>query len=298
MHVDVHVVVGALTGEVTQGQHRTLRAVAPLTALERQDVTSAHVPDQGLVVGCRHRQVGHHLAVLEHDDPVGNARELAHPVTDVQHPATRRDMTVHELEEQLGLGVGQDGRRLVEDEQPRVLVQRASDERELLLTEAEQVHPPLQQPDRQIEGLEQVTSLIAHGGPAEIPGPTTDLSTHEDVLEDGELREERRLLMHHCHAETDCLARRRGGVRLSLEGHDAAVRAHHAGQHLHQGRLACAVLSHDNDPFTCMDLDVDVLQRLGRPKRQGQALSAEQQLGQSLLRGRCLRVGVGHRLDQ
>ena len=126
------------------------------------------MPDDRLLVGVGDRKVGNDLTVFENNHPIGHARKLADPVADVQHPSATSHVIIDQGEKQLCLIVGEDRRRLVEDQQAGLLMKGTRDECELLLTKAQTVHPLTKEPQRKAQLREKVSSLGTHRRPSQI----------------------------------------------------------------------------------------------------------------------------------
>jgi hypothetical protein len=79
------------------------------------------------------------------------------------------------------------------------------------------------------------------------------------VLGDAEVGAERQFLEHAAYAE---LQRARHGIaRLSVAAHRdlSAIRPQRAGHHMHERRLAGAVVADQPDAFACADVEVDAV---------------------------------------
>ena len=98
----------------------------------------------------------------------------------------------------------------------------------------------------------------------------------EDVLGDGQVREQPRLLVDHGDAEGASLGRDRGSGPSAPSRRDGpAVRLMDAGQDLDQRALAGAVLADERVDLAGDEVERDVVERLGR----GEALGDPAQLG-------------------
>ena len=76
-------------------------------------------------------------AVAHDRDPIGDAGDFLQPVRDVDHADAARPEVVDDREEMFGLGRGQGGGRLVEDEDARLGGERLGDGDQLALAEAQ-----------------------------------------------------------------------------------------------------------------------------------------------------------------
>ena len=90
-----------------------------------------------------------------------------------------------------------------------------------------------------------------------------DLAVGEDVFRDREVAEQVQLLEHHA----DAVGHRVGGVReddrLAVEQDPSGRRPLDAGDHLHQGRLAGAVLADQHVDRAAAHLEIGLLHRDG-----------------------------------
>ena len=84
---------------------------------------------------------------------------------DVDHADAARAQALEDAEERLDLGVGERGRRLVEDEDARLLRERLGDLDELLLADAE-VADGRARVERQVQLVEQLLRAAVELFPA------------------------------------------------------------------------------------------------------------------------------------
>jgi hypothetical protein len=93
------------------------------------------------------------------------------------------------------------------------------------------------------------------------------LDAQQDVLHDRQVRREGELLVDHRHPGRPAVGGRARGVRLRAEAHRAGVRPHRAGEDLHQGALARAVLADQRVHLAGPHRQVDAVQRDRRAER-------------------------------
>jgi hypothetical protein len=161
-----------------------------------------------------------------------------------------------------GVVVVERGGRLVEDQQPDLLAQRLRDLHELLLADADvehRRHGVLPQPDP----FQQLGGLVVGAVPVDEPAGGL-LVAQEDVLGDRELAAQRQLLVDDHDPALLAVANARERARLTLEDDLALVGAVRVdpGEHLHQRRLAGAVLPADRVDLAPTHGQGDVLERL------------------------------------
>ena len=120
---------------------------------------------------------------------------------------------------------------------------------------------------RHAEALEDRVRLRAHGAAIDAPARKERLPPDEDVLDHGQVGEQRRLLVDDCDPRLD------GGSRAAQRDLDAvdeqppAVRGVDAGEDLDQRRLASAVLAHERVRLAGVEVDRDVLEGMDRAER-------------------------------
>ena len=81
--------------------------------------------------------------------------------------------------------------------------------------------------------------------------------TEDDVLGHGERRDEHEVLVHHTYAEPNGVGRARDLDRLAVEAHLARVGAGEPVDHVHQRRLAGAVLAQEGVNLAPADGQID-----------------------------------------
>ena len=200
------------------------------------------------------------VAVAHDRDLVADPEELVDPVGDVDHRDARVGQAPHDAEEDVDLGVGEDRRRLVEDEHLGVAGERLGDGDLLLLGDGQVAHRPGRVALREAEQAEQLEDLLVLPGPVD-PAARDDLAADEDVLGDGQLGEELRLLVDGLDAVGHRLLGGGEVHRGALEGHRPRVGRLGAGDDLDQRRLAGAVLADDGVDGARQDLELGVPDR-------------------------------------
>ena len=212
-----------LPGATERVEHERRRAVGDLAVrpLVGQDPADHELGDLA------HRQLADRvradrLPVAHDGDLVGDAEQLVEPVGDVDDGDARRGQPADDREQHLDLGVGQDRRRLVQDEHGRLAGQRLGDRHLLLLGDRERADRHRGVAGGQAEQLEQLDDLGVLLGPGD-PAAPADLPAGEDVLRDRELGEQLRLLVHGRDAQGHGVAGRADRDRPALELDRAGV---------------------------------------------------------------------------
>ncbi len=236
----------------------------PALGKELRHLAAHHEMRHADRVECRGGPRRHHPAVTQHRDPVRDGRNLRQAMGNIEDRDAARLQAADDGEERLGLDGRERRRRLVEDDDAVVHLERAGDLHELPLRDRKPRHGPawLELRPERPHGLRgpAVHGAVVHHEPA------PDLPPHEDVAGHREVgRQQDFLVDQHDPAslgvdrpgETDRFARDRDG---------AAGRREMAGQQLHQSRLAGAVLSDDGMHFAGHQVERDVAQHLDWPE--------------------------------
>ena len=218
-----------------------------------------HGADGGRAVG----ELRHALPVAQHDDPIGDPPNLLHAVRDVDDADTLGAQLAHLLEQRLGFGAPERGGGLVEDEQPGVERQRLGDLDELLLGRGQALHLARRR-QVQVEPRQLFLGAPHHGGAvhaAALHRPAAD----EDILRDGELRQELHLLVDQHQPLVDRLARGGRGIGLPQPGHGSFGRRPRSRDDAGQGGLAGAILPEQRHDLAGVDVEVHLAQDLQGP---------------------------------
>ena len=229
-------------------------------------IVVAHVPVRHQTDQLRHGNVhdiprGHVASVAEDGHALPDAKHLLHPVRDVHHGHAACGQASDRVEQLPDLALAQGGRRLVHDEDARLVGQRPCDLDHLLLREPEAAHAGI--------GIQRYTQigeysrcLTPHPRPVEHAGPPGRGLAQEDVLRHGEVWNETELLIDRADAELSRPVRIAEIGRTAVEEDLASVPAHGTAEDLHQRGLAGAVLAEERMHFAGAHLQGGVGQRL------------------------------------
>ena len=157
--------------------------------------------------------------------------------------APLRAQGLDDVEQPLDLDRGQRGGRLVHDQHPRVERQRLGDLDDLLVGDR-QPAGGAGRVQGDAETGEDRAGVALHRPPVDAPPTAERLAADEDVLGDGEVGEQRRLLVDD--RDAGGLGRRPGrenSTGAAVDGERAAVGPVHPAEDLDQRRLAGAVLA-------------------------------------------------------
>ncbi len=179
---------------------------------------------------------------------------LAEAVGDEERRAAALLLAPHHVEDALGEVGRERGGDLVQDQQLRVARERAR-EVEHPQQRQRQVGGLLAEVDLEVE-LAQVTPHLGDGRPGQA-----------QVLRDGQVGHERRILEDGREADPRRLCRRGDAALLAVDADRATVRPDHAGEHLHERALAGAVRTEQGVHLPGLD------DERGRPQRDDRAVA-------------------------
>ena len=239
-------------------QHR----LAGLALALREDLRKRpadHGVDQAFLVEFGNWPRQHAAPILEHDDLVGDGMDFLEPVGDIEDGRAGGGKAAHLVEQPGGFGGGDHRGRLVEDQDFRFGDERLGNFDDLLARDAERAD--------QRAGIDLGEAEIGkHArGDAVRLGPVDDEreparrhAPEQHILRDAEMRQQRLFLVDRADAERHRIGRAGDRHRLAVEQDFAAVGTGCARQHLHQRRLARAVLAAQRQHPARRDLEGDV----------------------------------------
>jgi hypothetical protein len=200
-----------------------------------------------------------------------------------QHRVPARAQGLDDAEQPVDLSAGEGSGRLVHDDHARVRGQRLDDLDELLIGDRQPAGEPVGvEPDAEL--VEDGGRLAPHLSTVDPAEPLERLRADEDVLGDGEVGKERRLLED----DRDPGRLRLLGVvedgLLAVEHEPPRVRPVDAGEDLDERGLPGAVLADQPVHLARVELDVAVLERVHGAEALLCVLEDEQGL----------RMGCGH----
>ncbi len=223
-------------------------------------------------------------AVAENRDSLAECEDLFEPVGDEEHGDAGLVQRGGHLEEAVDLDGRERGRRLVHDDDSGIERQGLGDLDQLLLGDREAERDPVEvEPDA--EPLEDRLGLSMHCGGVDPATGAQRLAADEDVLDDREVGEERRLLVDDGDPAVARVGRAGQGDLDAVDEQLPAVRRVHAGEDLHERRFAGSVLADESVSLARVEIDRDVVERADRPESLGCVLERED----GHLRRRCRR---------
>ncbi len=217
-----------------------------------------HHPDQALSRDFADVAGIHQSAVAQDGHPLRQLEHLGKAVADVDNRHSALVQAADECEEAVRLLLPQRRSRLVEDEQFRVREQRAGDLQKLALGHAEGRNRAIQR-ERHIQlgqhGLGAPPHLAPGNQPQRPAGPVAD----EQILQGAQGMKQVRVLRHHRDAEAPGVLGGELGDGLTGDLQGPAIRGDLSGDHLHERRLARAVLADERMQFSGADTQRDVV---------------------------------------
>src|SRR5207249_8821680 len=201
----------------------------------------------------------------DHGDAIRDLEDLVELVADEDDARALRAKLPEHAEDLARLLRREDGGRLVEDEDPRVAVDRLEDLNALLLADGELIDAG-RGLDIEPQLLREQPDPLRRLGEVEDLADANDLLSENDVLGDREDRDQHEVLVHHADPACD----RVGGVAdrhgPAVDADLAFVRRDEAVEDVHERRLARAVLAEQRVDLAFAEVEVDrvVRERPGR----------------------------------
>ena len=199
------------------------------------------------------------IATIADDaDAIGDGEDFLQAVRDVDDRQPLVPQSAQEGEEALRLSRTEGGVRLIHDDDLGLLLQRARNLDQLLLGDRELANfGPRVERDGHLR--QDLFRSGHHLTLVEQPRSERRLTIGEDVAGDREMGEEIELLKDDADPEPAGMEGIGDDDRFAAQHQRAAVRLVDAGQHLHDGRLAGAVLPHHGVDLAAADAEGDVV---------------------------------------
>ena len=228
-----------------------------------RDVASDHVTDdlrvgQGVRGPCPDRP-----AIAQDGEVVGDGPDLLQEVADVDDGDALAAKPADEGEETLDVLARQAARRLVHQHHACVGGDGPTDLHHLPGRNRQTGHAAVRMQLGVVERLEHARRF-GPGGDAVVATRPPWLAAEEDVLRDGQVITERQLLMDERHSRQPGLERPIRLVGRPAHRHRAGVGPKAAGDDVHEGALARAVLADEGVDPPGPDLQRDAVERPGR----------------------------------
>ena len=214
------------------------------------------------------------LAVAEDRDALAEREDLLEPVRDEEDGDAGLVQRSGDLEEPVDLDRGERRGRLVHHDDSGVEREGLGDLDQLLLGDREAERDPVEvEPDA--EPLEDRLGLRVHRREVDAPPGAKRLAADEDVLDDREVGEERRLLVDHRDPGVASVGRAAQRDLDPVDEQLPAVRRVHAGEDLHERRLAGPVLADEGMSLARVEVDRDVVEGADRAESLRRVLERE-----------------------
>src|SRR5207245_2075825 len=192
----------------------------------------------------------------DHGDAIRDLEDLVELVADEDDARALRAKLPEHAEDLARLLRREDGGWLVEDEDPRVAVDRLKDLNALLLADGELIDAG-RGLDIEPQLLREQQDPLRRLGEVEDLADANDLLSENDVLGDREDRDQHEVLVHHADPACD----RVGGVAdrhgPAVDADLAFVRRDEAVEDVHERRLARAVLAEQRVDLAFAEVEVD-----------------------------------------
>ena len=181
-------IVNARTAEVIHLQADLTRCFIQTRILIFQ-LTSHHHFDERIFGQRRHFALGNKLPVAEDGDVIANLEDLFHAVRNIDNPTTLRFQLADNAEQGFGFGISESVGRLIHDDDFGFKAQHLRDFHHLLIADGELAYQTVAL-KAQVQLREQLVRFGVHGFPVDFAKPVHKLTAEEDVLRNGELRDQ------------------------------------------------------------------------------------------------------------
>ena len=190
---------------------------------------------------------------------IGESDDFVQAVRRVDDRNARLRELPHDLEQGLAFRGRERGRRLVHDQNPRVQRQRLGDFDQLLFADPELGDATLRV-NLDAEPLQERARGLDDAPVVDEGAEDQRLAAKEDVLGRGQFGNQVQFLVDDRDAGALGVLNAREANRRALDPDLAVIVDVHAGEDLHQGRFARAVLTHEGVDFAAPQVEVDVAQ--------------------------------------
>jgi len=215
-------------------------------------------------------------AVAEDREPVGHRPDLLQKMADVDDADARVAERADHLEQHVRIGLRETRGRLVHDDHVGLGGQRPGHLHQLLGADREVADPRPRADVAMVQQPQRLFNLAAHVAAAdEAEGRRFD--AQEDVFLDREVGRQAQFLVDHRDAGGAGVERPARRVRPALQDHAPGVGLKGAGEDLHEGALAGAVLADEGVDLAGANVEVHLNQRPGRAEGLGDADHAKRE---------------------
>ena len=215
---------------------------------DSRELAASHHPDERGAIDAGALAGFDRLPIAEDGDAIGNREDLLETMRDIDDAAAVRLEQPDDREQALDFAFGQRGRRLVHDDDLRVGADGLGDLDDLLLGHAERFDEA-RRIDRGADPAEELRRPALTCRPVQPPPRAAGFERHRDVLCDGQVGEERRLLVDGGDAERAGAAGIHRRHDVAVDDELAAIRRLGAGDDLDEGGFPRAVLTDEGVHF-------------------------------------------------
>ena len=222
---------------------------------------AGHELGQVRLANALRREDADKLAVSQHGDARGDFEHLRQPMADEDNGDPLQGKSADDVEKPLGFRPGERGSRLVHEDHASVVDQRAGYRHDLPLRNRKRAEPRI---DVNVgsEPRQDVTGGSPYGLVIDETRCVAEHGLDADILSDGHLGEEGKILPDDLNAGCARHCRRHGADEVTGNGEMSAGRGLiDAGDDFDQRALAAAVLASDALHLAGQDLEADAVQR-------------------------------------
>src|SRR6185312_14928836 len=216
--------------------------------------------------------------LAKHDDAVGDLEGVQHVVGDDDGGNAARPHLLDQLEAAVGLADAEGGEGLVEQYELAAPMNEAAQLDRLALAAAQILHRRGDRRDLGADLAQGPLGFLAHGALAqhlEAEDVAVELAAHEEVGDDVHVRTDRQVLIDRLDAQALGGGRAVDDDRLALEQQAAGIGLDGAGDDLHQGGFAGAVVAQQRHDLAGLHREIDVTQGLDGAEALGQAFDGQ-----------------------
>ena len=199
-------------------------------------------------------------AVAQDADVAAQAEDFVQTVRDIDDGDALVAQLLDNAEHNLQLAVGQNGRRLIHDQDAGIIVNGMHDLDDLLFRDGQRRDLRVDV-DVHAEIFNDLPRAAAHALPVNQTVFQLDVAK-EHIFRNAQRLGQLDFLMDNADAGTACLDGAVKAAGLAVQNDFALIRLVDTGQNLNQGGLACAVLADQTVDGAALNVDGDVIQRL------------------------------------
>ncbi len=252
---------GLAQGHVTCGEHHVAGGMA-IAIREILGLFADHRGDDPGNIDAIHRPRAGDLAVAQHGDVVTHRDQFFEPVRDIHNADALLLEVGDDLEQNCHFLRRQCRRRLVKDQDLRILGQSLGNLDDLLLTDT-QVASTGVGANVLLKSAHQRSCAFGDGAGIDVDAGAGRLAADIDVFGHRHVREQIQFLKHDADAGGDGVILVTQDQRLAVQRDLTFGKFLDPGDHFHQRRFSGAVLADQHVDRAHTDIEIDALQRAG-----------------------------------